>query len=218
MRVFVSGTDTNIGKTVVSSWLCLKTGYSYFKPIQTGSQEGSDTKTVSQLSNAPFYPEIYSFSNPLSPHLCAKQENVDIDLSRFLLPSHSHLIVEGCGGVMVPINDDYLFIDLLKAWSIPTILVARSGLGTINHTLLTTEALQERGIKVLGIILNGPLNPENSQAIEFYSGVPVIAQIPFIEKLDRSSLNSLPLTNHLKNIFHFDSSMVTQRIKEMLQD
>ncbi|GFQ99996.1 ATP-dependent dethiobiotin synthetase BioD [Trichonephila clavata] len=141
MQIFVTGTDTDVGKTTISSWLCLHTGYSYFKPIQTGSTLGTDSHQMSNLTNANVYKENFVYKRPLSPHLAASLENDSINIDRINLPKTHNLIIEGAGGVLVPINKTTLMVDLIKKLAISTILVARSTLGTINHTLLSLEAL-----------------------------------------------------------------------------
>ena len=168
MQIFITGTDTNIGKTLVSSWLCLHTRYDYFKPLQTGSSEGKDSEVVAQLAGPKIHAESYVYKAPLAPAAAAALEKQSIDIHTIKLPDVPHLIVEGAGGLMVPINPHTLMIDLIKLFSIPVILVARSSLGTINHTLLSLEALRARNVEVLGVITSGLFNHPNCDAIEFY--------------------------------------------------
>ncbi|MGL9725286.1 MAG: dethiobiotin synthase [Wolbachia sp.] len=194
MKIFITGTDTDIGKTTISSWLCLHTGYSYFKPIQTGGILGTDSYQVSNLTNANVYKENFVYKEPLSPHLAA-YDSIDINL-----PKAHNLIIEGAGGVLVPINKTILMVDLIKKLAIPTILVARSTLGTINHTLLSLEALRARNIPILGVILNGLPNQDNLEAIEFYGKTQVLASVPKLQQVDREHLMQTPLSNRLKAI------------------
>ncbi|MDX5496658.1 MAG: dethiobiotin synthase [Wolbachia endosymbiont of Nomada fabriciana] len=200
MQIFVTGTDTDVGKTTISSWLCLHTGYSYFKPIQTGSTLGTDSHQMSNLTNANVYKENFVYKRPLSPHLAASLENDSINIDRISLPKTHNLIVEGAGGVLVPINKTTLMVDLIKKLAIPTILVARSTLSTINHTLLSLEALRARNIPILGIILNGLPNQDNLEAIEFYGRAQVLASVPKLQQVDREHLMQIPLSNRLKAI------------------
>jgi len=200
MRIFVSGTDTNVGKTLISSWLTLHTGFSYFKPIQTGTQEGRDSIEVGNLSCTQIYPESFKFQAPLSPHLAAKKEEDEIELDKIFLPQSDRLIIEGAGGLLVPINEQYLMIDLIKKLETPVILVSRSGLGTINHTLLSLEALRSRNVQILGVIMNGEHNPGNKQAIEFYGNVSVLAEFPQLGKINRSALKDIRLPRALARI------------------
>src|ERR1700734_940810 len=119
MQVFITGTDTDIGKTIICSWLCLHTRHEYFKPIQTGASEGTDTVTVTRLAGVTTYPETYLYQAPLSPHLASALENEEIILERIRLPSSKNLIIEGAGGLLVPINKHYMMIDLMKYLNLP---------------------------------------------------------------------------------------------------
>jgi dethiobiotin synthetase len=200
MKIFITGTDTNVGKTLISSWIALHTGFPYFKPIQTGLKEGSDSYEVQKLSNAKTYPEIYAYQEPLSPHLAARIENETINIEKILLPQARNLVIEGAGGVLVPINDKYFMLDLIKKIEVPVILVARTSLGTINHTLLTLEALRSRSIKVLGVIMNGEPNLQNSNAIEVYGRTTILAQFPKIDIVNMNALKHVALSQKLKQI------------------
>jgi dethiobiotin synthetase len=200
MQVFITGTDTNIGKTLVASWLCLHTGYDYFKPIQTGSCEGIDSQTVFLLSGSKIFPEAYVYHEPVSPHLAAKLENQVIDIKNIKLPNSSYLIVEGAGGVLVPINENTLMIDLIKHFNIPVMLVVSARLGTINHTLLSLEALRKRDIDILGVTMIGD-NLHACEAIEFYGKCKVLAQVPTLPEITKEHLKKLPLGITLKEIF-----------------
>lgn len=200
MHIFVTGTDTNVGKTLVCSWLCLHTGYHYFKPIQSGSVEGTDSKTVSALSTTRIYLETYKHQAPLSPHIAAKLEGEEIDLNEIKFPETPNLIIEGAGGVLVPLNSDQLMIDLIQTLQVPTIIVSRSTLGTINHTLLTLAALRERHIPVLGIIMNGEHHPESAQAIADYGKTSILATLPFLPEINKATLKSIVLPSSLKQL------------------
>ena len=201
MIIFITGTDTDIGKTLVSSWLCLHTGYDYFKPIQTGSIDSMDRSEVLKLSKARIYKESYIFKNPLSPHMAAQDEDAYIDLKQITLPKCNNLIVEGAGGLLVPINDDYFISNLISHFKIPTILVARSTLGTINHTLLSLEYMRKQNIEILGIILSGATNSRNKESIERYGKVEILAELPYIGDVCFESLKGIPLTSKLKQLF-----------------
>jgi dethiobiotin synthase len=195
---FVTGTDTDVGKTVVSSLLVKQLGAYYWKPIQSGTNDCEDKNEVLELSGISpekILPCSYELTEPLSPHDAAKIDGVDIDFDQIKKPIvDGPLIIEGAGGVFVPINDDYLMIDLMAKLQCPAIVVARSGLGTINHTLLTLKALRDYGIEVAGVILNGELNPRNKKAIEQFGDIPILGQIPRFEKLDFSDTQQ-PLIN-----------------------
>jgi len=185
---FITGTDTNIGKTFIASLLTYKLKAHYFKPIQAGDLEsGGDTafvKSMTQLPDQNFSDPIYALKNPLSPHEAAKRENIHIECRNILdhiqTISDRPLIIEGAGGVMVPINRNEYIIDLIKKINFPIILVARSSLGTINHTLLSITTLEHYNIPIKGIILNGDLHPHNKRAIEEYSDHTILGEIPFI--------------------------------------
>lgn len=197
MSIFIAGTDTDIGKTLVSSWLCLHTGFSYFKPIQSGCTHETDSEIVARLSGSKVYPEAYRLKEPLSPHQAAKLEHVEIDMLSIELPEIERIIVEGAGGLMVPINQKYLVIDLIKHLKLPVVLVAKSGLGTINHTLLSMEALRRRNIALHGVILTGPLNASNRTSIEDYGEISVLAELPQLIDIDKESLKAIPIPAQL---------------------
>ena len=214
-KLFITGTDTEIGKTVVSALLTLKLNANYWKPIQSGIPpfaESTDTEQVKKLTELPgyhFYPEKALLKQPLSPHLSAKLENQSLSLSDFTLPialppnspksrENAPLIIEGCGGLLVPINEkgEYI-IDLIKKWNIPSIIVSRSSLGTINHTLLTIEQFKKHNLSIFGVILNGKKNKENKIAIEKFGEVPVIGEIEPLKTINKATLNSIKI--HSKN-------------------
>lgn len=195
MRVCITGTDTDVGKTLIASWLCLHTGASYFKPVQSGYAEGTDSDTVKALANVAIVPEVYKLQAPLSPHAAALAEGVEIDDSLLSLPGNNPLVVEGAGGLWVPLNERTVYLDVMARWQLPTLVVARTTLGTINHTCLTLEALRHRGIPVLGVILNGEANNSNREAIEHYGKTKMLAEFPRLENVTTQALKeiSLPL-------------------------
>jgi dethiobiotin synthetase len=197
MQFFITGTDTNIGKTLIASWIALHTGFPYFKPIQTGLSEGSDACVMKELAGVKIYPEIYAYQAPVSPHLAAKMANDRIDLQKIILPEEENLIIEGAGGVLVPINEQFLMIDLIKKLGAPVILVTRTSLGTINHTLLSLEALRARNIPIAGVVMNGEENVHNSQAIEYYGQIPILAQFPKLASINGDALRYIPLPDEL---------------------
>ncbi|GAJ46186.1 ATP-dependent dethiobiotin synthetase BioD [Holospora elegans E1] len=202
MKIFISGTGTDVGKTLISSWIVLHTGFSYFKPIQTGTKDSTDSEKVQILSGAKVYPEIYSYPEPLSPHLAAKIENDRIEINKIVLPKQDTLLVEGAGGVLVPLNEQYLMVDLIKHLNIPVILVSLTNLGCINHTLLSLEALRARNILVLGVIMNGRKNVENNKAIEYYGRVCILDDFPYLFKISTVVLKNLELSEKLKEILN----------------
>lgn len=200
--IFITGTDTNIGKTIVSAALiqALRENENviYWKPIQTGIEEDNDTETVRKLANCSaneIHDKGFRLEKPLSPHLSARLANVEITIQKTLSfvenqSEDKFWIVEGAGGILVPLNENELMIDLIKALNLPILIVSRSGLGTINHTLLTIEVLRNRGLEILGVIMNGEPNLENKKAIEHFGKVSVLAEMPKFEKLDRDTLKN----------------------------
>jgi len=193
-KYFVTGTDTDVGKTVASAWLILHLKAFYWKPIQSGLEE-KDINAIKKYTGASddlFLPSVYELTQPLSPHESARRDNVEIKMEKLQCPQvEENLIVEGAGGLMVPINKDQFVIDIIAYLNMPAILVARSGLGTINHTLLSLEALKKRNIDVAGIIMSGEKSPHNRQALEEYGGVPIIAEIDQLDVVNRESLMAI---------------------------
>ena len=202
MKIFITGTGTNVGKTVISGWLLTHLKhYHYWKPIQSGTIKGSDIDFIKTVISNIFEP-TYSFPESLSPHLAAKINNIKIDINHIIrsIPNKKNLIIEGAGGVFVPLNDDFMMIDLIKILNIPVIIVANSGLGTINHTCLTVEALKNRNIEILGIIMNGIKNEDNKKAIEYYGKVQVLDEIEIFDKNNwYKSFLGKKLNKNLKN-------------------
>jgi len=193
-QLFVSGTDTDIGKTVVSGVLVAGLKARYWKPVQTGLRDGTDSDWIRARTGIPahyVFPETYTLEEPLSPHAAAALEDVHIDLDDFSLPRvppGEALIVEGAGGIMVPLNKDHYMLDLVKRLGLPVLLVATSGLGTINHTLLSLAQLRRSDIEIAGVVMNGPRNPGNREAIERYGAVDVVAEVEPLDELNSSSL------------------------------
>ncbi|MGB9068956.1 MAG: dethiobiotin synthase [Candidatus Acidiferrales bacterium] len=193
-RFFITGTDTGVGKTVVSALLCAALDAHYWKPIQTGTREGTDSRTVARMAERPratIHPEAYRFAPPVSPHLAAQRAGVRIDFDKLRLPAigvKENLIVEGAGGSLVPINDAQLMTDLMKHFGLPVLLVARTTLGTINHTLLSLAALRAARLNVGGVIMAGKPDSDNRQAIEHYGRTKVVGVVPVLTKLTRGTL------------------------------
>ena len=194
--IFVTGTDTGVGKSVTCAWLVRNWKGDYWKPVQSGSRDGSDTDDVRFLARMPgdhFHPPAYRLRAPLSPHEAARQEGVEISLDALRLPATQRvLVVEGAGGVLTPLNDDLFMVDLMRHLGLPALVVARSGLGTINHTLLTLDALHQRGIPIRGVVLNGPQNSANKRAVEHYGRVKVLAELPVLAPLTAHTVATLP--------------------------
>jgi dethiobiotin synthase len=201
--LFVTGTDTGVGKTVASATLMRRLRHldcRYWKPIQTGIEIDDDTWTVEQLSDVAgsrFMHDGIRLPRALSPHLSASLHRTRITLADLLVRAarrhEGTWIVEGAGGVLVPLNDTELMVDLMRALSAPAVIVARSGLGTINHTLLTAEALRHRDVAIVGVIMVGDRNPENRAAIEKYGALPVLGEIEWFDPLTPASLRNAAL-------------------------
>jgi dethiobiotin synthetase len=192
MQFFVTGIGTEIGKTVVSSILTEYLQADYWKPVQSGDLHLTDTMKVQALvsNNKSFFrPERHRLNAPLSPHAAAALDGVQIQLSDFTLPQTSnHLIVEGAGGLMVPLNDQDLMIDLIKQLGIPVILVSRNYLGSINHTVLSIEALQRREIPIAGIVINGEPNPATETFIESRSALPILFRVGQFAEISKDEI------------------------------
>jgi dethiobiotin synthetase len=191
---FVTGTDTNVGKTVLSALLVAALDARYWKPIQTGVIEGTDRESVRQwteISEDRLPEEQYRFDPPVSPHLASRMAGIQIRLDDFKLPAapqSARWIVEGAGGVMVPLNGRDLMRDLMQRIGLPVVIAARTALGTINHTLLTLAALRELRLPIAGVVMIGDENMENRRAVEHYGNVRVVGHIPMLAKINRATL------------------------------
>ena len=197
MSLVVVGTGTEIGKTITCAVLLARYSslpLAYWKPVATGSSQDRDTLEIDRLcgQQAEILPESYLFEPPVSPHLAARQARRRIRPERIIKTFLAHqkqdngraLIIEGIGGLLVPLTSDgYLLADLIQEMALPCVLVASSTLGTINHTLLTLEAMKTRRLELAGVVLNGPENRENRQAIRKFGEVPIIGQIRPIHPL-----------------------------------
>lgn len=194
-KMFVTGTDTGIGKTVVSAVLTVGLKACYWKPVQSGLTEETDTQWIKRITGLPeshFMDEAYKLQSPLSPHASAAIDGIRIEMKALSLPSVflgcNALIVEGAGGVMVPLNESHFMLDLMKQMGFPVLLVARSGLGTINHTLLSLEQLRRNRVEVAGVVLNGPKSPENREAIAHYGNTRILAELEPLPEINCRAL------------------------------
>ena len=191
-KIIVTGTDTDIGKSVVSAMLVQALSADYYKPVQAGLDGETDTEFVKRLSGMPnehFCPEAYRLQTPASPHLSAKLDGVTIDVNHLELPhSDRLLIVEGAGGLLVPLTDDVLFIEMFARWKAPVVLCASTRLGTINHSLLSIEALRRRNIEILGVVFVGDKMESSETAIVNFGQVKHLGRLPILDPLDSSSL------------------------------
>lgn len=190
-RYVVTGTDTDVGKTVFAAALAGHLRARYWKPVQAGSEGGTDATRVSTLAGgrATILPEAYLLQTPCSPHEAARIDGVAIDPARLALPAgNGPLVIEGAGGVLVPITNDLLFADLFARWGLPMILVARTALGTINHSLLSIEALRSRGVAVHGVVFIGAAAPASEEAIVRLGHTRHLGRLPRLDPLTATTL------------------------------
>ncbi|PWA05184.1 dethiobiotin synthase [Flavobacterium psychrotolerans] len=188
MKLFITGISTDVGKTIASAIITESLQADYWKPVQAGDLENSDSHKIKLfVSNTKtvIHPNSYSFNTPASPHLAAEIEGITIDLNKIVEPiTHNHLVIEGAGGILVPLNDKNCVVDLIQP-DYKVILVSRHYLGSINHTLLTIEALQNRKIAIAGIIFNGVENKASETIILNKTGINCIGRIepePYFDK------------------------------------
>lgn len=188
-NIFVTGIGTGIGKTIVSAILVEKLKADYWKPVQSGDLDNSDTSKVKGLvSNTitKFYPEVYRLTQPFSPHKSAAIDGVTIEPEKIIAPvTDNTVVIEGAGGLMVPLNSHFLMIDLIKKLGAEVILVSQNYLGSINHTILSLNALKQYDIPVTGIIFNGPVESYSRDFILSYTGVKPLGDIPEYELVDK---------------------------------
>lgn len=193
-RFVIVGTDTDVGKTVVSAAIVAALDAYYWKPVQSGLDGETDSQTVARLSGAPddrIFAEAWRLRRPASPHLAARDEGVEIDAAALNPPQcDGPLVIETAGGVMTPLSARALTIDLLERWRLPVILVARTRLGTINHSLLTLEALRRRAIPMAGIVFSGDADADAQHAIEMIGGARILGRLPRIDPLNQKTLRA----------------------------
>lgn len=197
--LFITGIGTDIGKTLISAILVEKFKADYWKPIQSGDLHNSDTmKVKSLITNATsvFHPESYRLTQPFSPHKSADLDGISIELQSISLPktSNNTLIIEGAGGLMVPLNNREYIVDLIQTLEADVILVIKNYLGSINHTLLSLELLKLKNIPVKGIIFNGENDSYSEQAILNHSKLSILGRVPFVVELDREKIIDLGKT------------------------
>jgi dethiobiotin synthetase len=198
MNYFITGIGTNVGKTIVSAILTEKLEADYWKPIQSGTNEGLDSNTIKELisnSKTVIHPESYLLKEPLSPNLAAKKENRTIALENINLPlTSNHLIIEGAGGLMVPINNKHYVIDLAKKFDCEIIVVMSNYLGCINHSLLTIDYLIRNNFKIKALIFNGDFNVEVKESITNYAPSIKIIDIPSMTLINKKNIQSIANT------------------------
>ena len=196
-QFFVSGISTEVGKTVCSALLVKALEADYWKPVQSGDLHHTDSMKVAswnglELPNPRFHPETHRLTEPMSPHASAAIDGVHIHLSDFQLPqTEAPLIVEGAGGLMVPLNEEDTILDLMAQLQLPVVLVSRNYLGSINHTLLSIAQLKQRKIPIAGLVFNGPVVPSTEQVIVKMTEVPVLFRIPELDHVSLSTIETL---------------------------
>ena len=194
MRLFVTGIGTEVGKTVVSAILTEALQADYWKPVQAGDLDYSDTHKVKDMvsnSKSVFHDESFAFNHPMSPHAAAERDGVEISLGEFKIPeTENHMIIEGAGGVMVPLNSKDCIIDLIKDLGVEVVLVSRNYLGSINHTLLSVEALVSRGISIKGVIFNDVENVDTESVILRMTGLKCLGRVEMEEDLTQEVISN----------------------------
>ena len=205
MRSFILvGTDTNVGKTVVSGWVLAHMPYMYWKPVASGVKTDDDSLTAAHLSQcgpACIVPSTYRLKAPLSPHWAAEQEGITIDVNRLTLPSQKPLLIEGAGGILTPLTHQATFLDWIKSTHLPVIIVARDHMGTINHTGLTIRALKQENVPILGVIMSTgeDCSPDerHGPTIRHFNQVPILAELPHLNPLTPERLKATPIPSTL---------------------
>lgn len=191
-RFLVTGTDTDIGKTVFAAALTRALDGCYWKPVQAGLEDGTDAETVARLTGLGrdrILPEAWRLRTPASPHLAAALDGATIDADALTIPPCGRpLVIEGAGGALVPLNDRVLFADVFARWGVPVVVCASTRLGTINHSLLTLEALRSRGVAITGVAFIGEANPSSEEAIGRFGRVRRLGRLPRLDPLTPDSL------------------------------
>ena len=187
MRIFVTSIDTNVGKTVCSSILCAGLGYDYWKPVQCGDLDFSDSMKVKSYSPlTKVHAESFQLNAPMSPHEAAKLENMDISINDFKLPKSEEIIIEGAGGVMVPLNyKGNMIVELASLFEAKVIIVFKNYLGSINHTLLTIDKVKSVGLDILGLLVVGDEVTSSERIIEDTTQMNIIARIPIVDRVNQ---------------------------------
>jgi dethiobiotin synthetase len=191
-NIFITGNGTDIGKTIISSIITEHLKADYWKPVQSGELDNTDTMKVKRLvsnTKTVFHEERFKLLQPLSPHASAEIDGVKIQLEDFQLPvTHNHLVIEGAGGLMVPLNNKTLIADLITHFKTSVVLVSRNYLGSINHTLLTVQELRRRNIPIIGIVFNGEHTPQSENFILQYTQLPLLFRVEMEEQIDKQTI------------------------------
>ena len=194
-RYFITGIGTEVGKTIASAIITQALKADYWKPIQAGELNHSDRMKVEALidnDRTEFHPEVYKLNQPMSPHAAAERDGVEIDISSIKMPhTDNHLVIEGAGGLLVPLNDKDTILTLIEMLNCDVILISRHYLGSINHTLMSIGVLKQRNITIKGILFNGKENKDTESIIKKMSGIEVIGRIDEFDNLNQHLINSI---------------------------
>jgi len=194
-KYFITGIGTEVGKTIASAIITQALEADYWKPLQAGELDSSDTMKVRELidnNKSFFHTETYRLNQPMSPHAAAERDGVEITISAFKIPkTDNHLVIEGAGGLLVPLNNKDTILDLIEHLKCEVILVSRHYLGSINHSLMSIELLKQRNIPVKGILFNGNENKDTESIIKEMTGIEVLGRIDELEDLNKSVINSV---------------------------
>lgn len=200
-KYFITGIGTEVGKTIASAIITQALEADYWKPIQAGDLDNSDSIKVSNLvdnKQSVFHEESYRLTQPMSPHAAAERDGVEINIDTIKIPqTNNNLIIEGAGGLLVPLNQKNTILDLIENIDCEVILVSRHYLGSINHTLMSIALLKQRNIPIKGILFNGDENQDTESIIKKMSGVPIIGRIDELSDINKSTINSI--AKNLKN-------------------
>ena len=194
MSIIIAGIHTNIGKTICSAVVCQALGYDYWKPVQAGDLENSDSVFIKRVVSNPswkIHPETYKLSTPASPHYAAEIDGIQITKENIILPkTNNNILIETAGGIMSPLANDYLNIDLIKQLNLPVILVSNNYLGSINHTLLSIASMRQRNIEIKGIVFSGETVASSESFILQYSKLPLLFTIPKLTEVNAASIDN----------------------------
>ncbi len=210
--IAIAGIHTGIGKTIASAVLAEALHADYWKPVQAGSLDNTDSIIVKDLIQdgaKRVHREAILLTAPKSPHAAAKEDNVEVDYTKFAWPhTDKLLLLETAGGILSPMNDHATMADFIQYFNLPTLLISNNYLGSINHTLLSIELMKKRGIKILGLVMNGERNTSSEDFIEQYGAVPIIARIPFFETLNTETLKqcALEIRNSLLQKLNYEGN------------
>ncbi len=195
MNIIIAGIHTGIGKTICSAMICQKLGFDYWKPVQAGDLENSDSIFIKKNVSNPLctiHKERYKLLTPASPHYAASLENLHIQRKDFKLPStENNLLVETAGGLMSPLAENFLIIDLVEELNLPVVVVSNNYLGSINHTLLSVAALKQRNANILGIVFSGDEFPSSEAYILNHTKLPLLFYIPTIPEMSKEAFAKL---------------------------